>query len=170
MFSTDRNPKTKLSSEFDDDYSNTSKLMNECPAAIAIVYALNYGMAAGGCFIQWRRAQWSTALRRLPGHFAISATSVECYGLSRVFAYNSSNGTTRVWIGSLYQVKPTKYHGVRTLSFIVKLSSHQVAIHELKCRGRYIIIITSSGSVASPMSCLHCLIVTEIDTVTELIS
>ena len=75
-----------------------------------------------------------------------------------------------MWIGSLYQVKPTKYHGVRTLSFIVKLSSHQVAIHELKCHGRYIIIITSSGSVASPMSCLHCLIVTEIDTVTELIS
>ena len=75
-----------------------------------------------------------------------------------------------MWIGSLYQVKPTKYHDIGTLSFIVKLSSHQVAIHELKCRGRYIIIITSSGSVASPMSCLHCLIVTEIDTVTELIS
>ena len=35
-------------------------------------------------------AQWATALRRLPGHFVISAISVECYGLSHicVFAYN----------------------------------------------------------------------------------
>ena len=53
-----------------------------------------------------------------PGHFAISATSVECYGLSQMcFCLQlSSNGTARVWSGSLYQVKPTKYHGVRTLS------------------------------------------------------
>ena len=34
----------------------------------------------------------------------------------------SSNGTARVWIGSLYQVKPTKYHGVRTLTIDLVIS------------------------------------------------
>ena len=62
--------------------------------------------------------QWTTALRRLLGHFAISTTSVECYGLSHACFYLrlSSNVTTRVWIDKLYHIKPGKYHGVGTLS------------------------------------------------------
>ena len=62
--------------------------------------------------------QWTTLLRRLLGHFAISTTSVECYGLSHACFYLrlSSNVTTRVWIDNLYHIKPGKYHGVGTLS------------------------------------------------------
>ena len=73
----------------------------------------------------WRRearsssdvGQWSTALRQLAGDFAISATSVECYGLSHMcFCLQlSSNVITRVWIDNLYHIKPAKYHGVGTL-------------------------------------------------------
>ena len=61
--------------------------------------------------------QWTTALRRLLGHFAISTTSVECYGLSHACFYLrlSSNVTTRVWIDNVYHIKPGKYHGVGTL-------------------------------------------------------
>ena len=61
--------------------------------------------------------QWTTLLRRLLGHFAISTTSVECYGLSHACFYLrlSSNITTRVWIDNLYHIKPGKYHGVGTL-------------------------------------------------------
>ena len=61
--------------------------------------------------------QWTTLLRRLLGHFAISTTSVECYGLSHACFYLrlSSNVTTRVWIDNLYHIKPGKYHGVGTL-------------------------------------------------------
>ena len=64
--------------------------------------------------------QWTTLLRRLLGHFAISTTSVECYGLSHACFYLrlSSNVTTRVWIDNLYHIKPGKYHGVGTLSKI----------------------------------------------------
>ena len=55
--------------------------------------------------------QWSTALRQLAGDFAISATSVECYGLSHVcFCLQlSSNVITRVWIDNLYHIKPAKW-------------------------------------------------------------
>ena len=62
--------------------------------------------------------QWTTLLRRLLGHFAISTTSVECYGLSHACFYLrlSSNVTTRVWIDNLYHIKPGKYHGVGTLT------------------------------------------------------
>ena len=61
--------------------------------------------------------QWTTALQRLLGHFAISTTSVECYGLSHACFYLrlSSNVTTRVWIDNVYHIKPGKYHGVGTL-------------------------------------------------------
>ena len=61
--------------------------------------------------------QWTTLLRRLLGHFAISTTSVECYGLSHACFYLrlSSNVTTRVWIDNLCHIKPGKYHGVGTL-------------------------------------------------------
>ena len=62
--------------------------------------------------------QWTTLLRRLLGHFAISTTSVECYGLSHACFYLrlSSNVTTRVWIDTLYHIKPGKYHGVGTFN------------------------------------------------------
>ena len=62
--------------------------------------------------------QCTTALRRLLGHFAISTTSVACYGLSHACFYLrlSSNVTTRVWIDNVYHIKPGKYHGVGTLS------------------------------------------------------
>ena len=64
--------------------------------------------------------QWTTLLRRLLGHFAISTTSVECYGLSHACFYLrlSSNVTTRVWIDNLYHIKPGKYHGVGTLNVL----------------------------------------------------
>ena len=63
--------------------------------------------------------QWTTLLRGLLGHFAISTTSVECYGLSHACFYLrlSSNVTTRVWIDNLYHIKPGKYHGVGTLRY-----------------------------------------------------
>ena len=64
--------------------------------------------------------QWTTLLRWLLGHFAISTTSVECYGLSHACFYLrlSSNVTTRVWIDNLYHIKPGKYHGVGTLMIL----------------------------------------------------
>ena len=54
--------------------------------------------------------QWAALLRRLLGHFAISTTSVECYGLSHACFYLrlSSNVTTRVWIDNLYHIKPDR--------------------------------------------------------------
>ena len=89
-----------------------------------IVYILNYGMAP-----EERSSsdvgQWTTLLRRLLGHFAISTTSVECYGLSHACFYLrlSSNVTTRVWIDNLYHIKPGKYHGVGTLIECIAIES-----------------------------------------------
>ena len=54
-------------------------------------------------------AQRATALWRQARHFAISATSVEYNGLSHIYVFLLTTVvTTRVWIDSLYHVKPTK--------------------------------------------------------------
>ena len=92
-------------------------LGNECTAAMAVLYTYSImGWRLEACSSS-DVGQWSTALRQLAGDFAISATSVECYGLSHMcFCLQlSSNVTTRVWIDNLYHIKPAKYHGVGTL-------------------------------------------------------